>query len=155
MALFGTRPRYLIPYPIALTRLQSPCVPLLLRGQPVFSSKVLMRLLEWFRGGGSPADRAPSTSVRWSELQGPPLSCVEGLSVSVEGTRPRKRNTGTPNIGSFVQKHISTLPLPGDPVWWSQAACCQFKLAMGGTSVVKGKNKGFNYSSCNVFERIH
>lgn len=148
-------PWSLTPYPTALTRLQSPGIPLVLRGQPVFSSNVLTRLPEWFRCGGPPADRACSTSVRWLGLQVPLLSWVEGLSVSAAGTRLRRRNNGTPNTGSFAQKHISTLPLPPVGVWWSWVACRRCKLVIGGISVVKGENKGFNYCACNVFERIH
>lgn len=97
---------------ITLTRLQSPCLPSVLRGHPVFSSNVLMRLLEWFRGRGSSAERTRRTSVSRPGLQVLLLSGVEGFSVSVEGSRLSRRNKGTQDTEGFVQKHISTLPLP-------------------------------------------
>lgn len=96
---------------MALTRLQSPCILFVFRGQPVFSNSVLMKLLEWFSGGCLSAERTRSASVSWPGLQVPLLSWVEGFTVSVEGTRLSRRNNGTQNTESFIQKHISTLSL--------------------------------------------
>lgn len=139
-ALLGTCPGTQC-YFIALTRLQSPCIPFVLRGHPVFSKNVLMRLLERFSGVGSPGERTRSTSVSWPALQVPLLPGVEGFSVSAEETRLSRGNSGTQNTESFVQTHMSTLPLLQISVWWRWVSCSLCKLIKAGISVVKGGKK--------------
>lgn len=108
---------------MSLTRWQSPRVPCV-RGHPVFSSRVLMRLLEWLRGGWSPAARSCSISASWPGLPGLLLSWVEDLSVSVQDARLSRRNKGTPYTESLVQRHISALPLPWVCIRQGQVGGC-------------------------------